>query len=191
MRRFSYLLSLTLAAIIFASATMQDSLAKPKAEPVRAVIPFDLARINKEMAVEFEKAWHIAKCGTSDYEGVVLFYLMPDGSYKVKALNQSNEFKKFTFAWDDQIIAIFHTHPQNVDPRPSSEDMKVADKYKVLMFTLTIRGMYTYDPGTKKTSTVLYGLDWLNESKWTDEAALRMASLSPSFSSRLAVNGSR
>ena len=67
--------------------------------------------------------------------------------------------------------------------------MKVADKYNVLMFTLTVRGMYVYDPGTKKTSVVMYGLDWLDASKWTDEVALKMANLSPSFASKLVVNG--
>ncbi len=191
MRRFLYLLSFTLTVIILVSATEQDLSAKPKTVPTRAIVPFDFSRINKEMTEEFRKAWRIAKVGTSDYEGVVLFYLLPDGSYKVKALNPSNEFKQFTFLWDEQIVAIFHTHPQGVDPKPALEDMKIADKYQVLMFTLTIRGMYVYDPVTRKTSTVMVGLDWLDESKWTDELALKMANLSPSFSSKLALNGSR
>ena len=191
MRRFSSLLSLTLLVITLASTTGHELFAKPKSRPVRAVVPFDFSIINREMTEEFRKAWRVAKVGTSEYEGVVLFYLLPDGSYKVKALNPSNEFKKFTFPWDDQIVAIFHTHPQSVDPKPALEDMKVADKYQVLMFTLTLRGMYVYDPVTRKTSTVMVGLDWLDESKWTDELALRMASLSPSFSSKLALNGSR
>jgi hypothetical protein len=191
MRRFPHLLSLTLTLSLLASVMMQNSLATPNHVPARAVTPFDLSRINKEMIKEFQKAWRIAKVGTSEYEGVVLFYLLPDGSYQVEALNPSHEFKKFSFTWDDRIIAIFHTHPQKVDPKPSWDDIKLADKYKVLMFTLTIRGMYVYDPGNKKTSTVMYGLDWLDESKWTDELSLKMANLSPSFSSKLAVEGSR
>lgn len=190
MRRFSSLLSLTLTVIIFGSATMQHSLARPNNLPARAVVPFELSRINQEMTKAFERAWRISKGGTSEYEGVVLFYLMPDGSYQVKALNPSNEFKKFTFAWDDRIIAIFHTHPNGVDPQPSWDDIKVADKYKVLIFTLTRRGMYVYDPGTRKTTPVIYGLDWLDASKWTDEVALRMANLSPSFSAKLSLNSS-
>jgi hypothetical protein len=191
MRRLPYLLSLTLTVTILACSSGHDLLAKPTSRPTRAVVPFDFSKINKEMTEEFRKAWRIAKVGTSDYEGVVLFYLLPDGGYKVKALNPSNEFKKFTFPWDDQIVAIFHTHPQDVDPRPALEDTRIADKYQVLMFTLTLRGMYVYDPVTRKTSTVMVGLDWLDESKWTDELALRMAGLSPSFASKLAVNGSR
>jgi hypothetical protein len=191
MRRFSYLLSLSLTITFFASTTMQSSLAKPYIDPPRTVVPFDFSIINQEMTEEFSKAWRVAKAGTSEYEGVVLYYLLPDGSYQVKALKSTNEYKKFSFTWDNRIAAIFHTHPKSVDPRPSVDDMKVADKYNVLMFTLTVRGMYVYDPGTKKTSVVMYGLDWLNASKWTDEVALKMANLSPSFASKLAVNGSR
>jgi hypothetical protein len=191
MRRFPYLLRLTLTVIILASAMGHDLAAKPKTTPTRVVVPFDFSRINKEMTEEFRKAWRIAKVGTSDYEGVVLLYLLPDGSYKVTALNPSNEFKKFTFPWDDRIVAIFHTHPQDVDPKPAPEDIRIADKYQVLMFTLTLRGMYVYDPVTRKISNVMIGLDWLDESKWTDKVALRMANLSPSFASKLVVNGSR
>lgn len=191
MRRCAYLLSLILTVLLFAPATLQSSLAKPRTDPPRTIVPFDFSKVNKEMTIEFEKAWRVAKAGTSEYEGVVFAYLLPDGSFTVEALKSTNEFKKFTFTWDDRIVAIFHTHPKSVDPRPSPDDTKVADKYKVLMFTLTARGMYVYDPGTRKTSTVMYGLDWLKASKFTDEVALRMANLSPSFSSRLEVNGSR
>lgn len=191
MRRFSYLLSLSLSITIFASTTLQSSLAKPYTDPPRAIVPFDFSKINQEMTGEFAKAWRVAKAGSSEYEGVVLYYLLPDGSYQVKALSSTNEYKKFSFTWDDRIVAIFHTHPKSVDPRPSVDDMKVADKYNVLMFTLTMRGMYVYDPASKKTSAVLYGLDWLNASKWTDEVAMKMANLSPSFASTLTINGSR
>jgi hypothetical protein len=191
MRRFPHLLSLTLTLSLLASAMMQNSLATPRHVPARAVTPFDLSRINKEMTKEFQKAWRVSKGGTSEYEGVVLFYLLPDGSYQVEALGSTNEYKRFSFKWDDRIIAIFHTHPNVVDPKPSWDDIKLADKYKVLMFTLSIRGMYVYDPGAKKTSSVMYGLDWLDESKWTDELSLKMANLSPSFSSKLVVEGSR
>jgi hypothetical protein len=34
------------------------------------------------------------------------------------------------------------------------------------MFTITIHGMYVYDPLTQKTSMIHYGLDWLDFGKW-------------------------
>ena len=191
MRRFSYLLSLSLTVTFFASTTIQSSLAKAYTDPPRTLVPFDFSQINQQMTEEFAKAWRIAKSGSCEYEGVVLSYLMPDGSYQVKALNSTNEYKKFSFTWDDRIAAIFHTHPRSGDPRPSVDDMKIADSHKVLMFTLTLQGMYVYDPGTKKTSAVMYGLDWLDASKWTDEVAMKMANRSPSFASKLVVNSSR
>jgi hypothetical protein len=196
MRQISRLFVLTVT-VLFLHASAYRALpatdnAKPdSARPVRAVTPFDFSRVNKAMLREFEKAWRISKNGTYDAEGVVLFFALPDGSYRVKALNSSNEFKSFTFAWEDGIIAIFHTHPRSVDPRPSDGDTKVADKYQVLMFTISHRGMYVYDPQSKKTSAVMQGVDWLDASKWTDELSMKMAGLSPSFSSRFLANGSR
>jgi len=34
------------------------------------------------------------------------------------------------------------------------------------MFTITSRGMFVYDPSTKKTSQLMENLDWLDLSKW-------------------------
>jgi hypothetical protein len=48
----------------------------------------------------------------------------------------------------------------------------VADRYGVPIFTITISGMYMYNPATKQTSKVLEGLDWLdpiNLSRWAQE----------------------
>jgi hypothetical protein len=190
MRRFSHLFTLTLTIFILTCVTSQTLSATAKSEARRVIAPFDFSRINKQMIEEFDEAWRIAKCGTSDYEGVVLLYLLPDGNYKVQALKSTNEYKKFTFTWSNDIVAIFHTHPRSVDPRPSAGDMELADARRVLMFTMTIRGMYVYDPATTKTNLILSGIDWLDESKWTDAVALKMASLSPSFSSQLLAKDS-
>jgi hypothetical protein len=75
---------------------------------------------------------------------------------------RTNEYKKCTFKWNAAAIAIVHTHPNGSDPKPAEQDRQVADKYDVPNFTLTLSGMYVYDPATKKTSKVLNGLDWLN-----------------------------
>jgi hypothetical protein len=191
MRRTSCLFIFAFTMMSISATATRGLPATVDPKPARAITPFDFSRVNKAMMEEFEKAWRISKNGTSDAEGVILFYLLPDGSYKVKGLNSTNEFKSATFVWEDGIIAIFHTHPRAVDPRPSDGDIKVADKYRVLMFTLSLRGMYVYDPQTKKTSAVMYGVDWLDQAKWTDELSMRMAALSPSFSSRLVASSSR
>jgi len=82
-------------------------------------------------------------------------------------MGSTNEYKRFTFAWHPAAVAIVHTHPNSADPKPCSEDLAVADKHGVPVFTITSRGMYVYDPGTRKISKVMQGLDWLDQSSWS------------------------
>ena len=125
--------------------------------------------IDKEVTKELDKAWSISGVGTNGREGVVLIFRMQDGRYTGKSQGSSTERYKFTFKWNPAALAIVHTHPNNSDPRPSEQDRRVADKYGVPNFTITISGMYVYDPATKKTSKVLNGLDWLNLSAHPDD----------------------
>ena len=123
---------------------------------------FDPSRVNTNVIEAFQKAWRISKAGTSAVEGVVLVFQNADGSYTGKSQGHTNQYKAFTFTWDPQAIAIVHTHPNTTDPRPQPEDMKIADRFRVPMLTITSRGMYMYDPATKKTTKLLDGLDWLD-----------------------------
>ncbi|SRR6266404_4635531 len=124
------------------------------------------ANIDRRVIKEFDKAWRASGDGTNDREGVVLIFRMEDGSYTGRPQGFTNEYKKFTFKWNSAVLAIVHTHPNSCDPRPSPQDERVAEKYDVPIFTITISGMYVYDPATKKTSKVLNGLDWLNLSTY-------------------------
>ena len=124
--------------------------------------------IDKGLTKEFDKAWRISGYGTNDREGVVLIFRMEDGCYTGKSQGFTNEYRKFTFKWNPAALAIVHTHPNSCDPRPAEQDRRVADKYGVPNFTITISGMYVYDPATKKTSKVLNGLDWLDLSTYPD-----------------------
>jgi hypothetical protein len=141
------------------------SRAHPKPPPLRgadyAISTFD------EVVAAFAKAWGHSSNGTTGVEGVVLVLRMGDGSYSGKDMGVTNEQKKFTFRWHPATIAIVHTHPNNSDPRPHDEDLVVADKFQVPIFTITSRGMYVYDPITRKTRQVLDNLDWLHASKYT------------------------
>ena len=111
---------------------------------------------------ELQRAWIVSGVGTTAREGVVLIFRMVDGSYLGKLQPFTNQYKQCTFTWNPAAIAIVHTHPNDSDPRPGAQDRQVADKYCVPNFTITISGMYVYDPATKKTSKLLNGLDWLN-----------------------------
>jgi len=90
---------------------------------------------------------------------------MSDGTFIGKSQGYTNQYKKFTFKMIPNSIAIVHTHPSGCDPRPSRDDRQVADDYDVPIFTITVHGMYVYDPATKKTNKVLDGMDWLNPSR--------------------------
>jgi len=128
-------------------------------------VPSGFQRIIKE----FDMAWRASGDGTNNRESVVLIFRMADGSYTGRLQGFTNEYKRFTFKWRPNAVAIVHTHPNSSDPTPAEQDKLLADKYGVPNFTITISGMYVYDPATRKTRKVVDGLDWLYPSRWTQE----------------------
>lgn len=70
-------------------------------------------------------------------------------------------FKKFGFGWNPAIIGVVHTHPNTSGPQPQPEDKRLADGFRRLRF-YAYRGMFIYDPETRKVSLIQDGLDWLN-----------------------------
>jgi hypothetical protein len=128
---------------------------------------FAISKFDNGIVKAFEKAWERSGNGTSSFEGVVLVLRMADGSFSGRDMGATNEFRRFTFAWHPAAIAIVHTHPNATDPKPCGDDIVAADKYGVPIFTITSRGMYVYDPGTRKTSKVMKDLDWLDQANWS------------------------
>ena len=153
-----------------ANETAEMSLGPPASraglKPTPGVVLFEMARINFNVVREFKKVWRLSGVGINSVEGFVLILMMPDGAYDARALGLSNEYKKFTFKWDPSTVAIAHTHPNNNDPRPSDSDLELSDRYRIPIFTLTNRGMYMYDPHSRKIILIHEGLDWLIPSKW-------------------------
>lgn len=148
------------------SDAVEASRAHPNPAPLRGA-DYAISTFDKPVVAAFAKAWSRSANGTTGVEGVVLILRMTDGSYSGRDMGATNEHKKFTFRWHPATIAIVHTHPNTSDPKPHDEDLVVADKYHVPIFTITSRGMYVYDPFTKKVSRVLGNLDWLDASKFT------------------------
>jgi hypothetical protein len=132
---------------------------------------FVISRFDRKMIEEFSRAWIRAADGTAANESVVLILRMVGGGYSARSLGKTNQNRAFTFGWHPATVAIIHTHPNGSDPRPQGEDINVADKYRVPVFTITSRGMFVYDPSTKTTSLVKQNLDWLDPSKWSSELA--------------------
>lgn len=129
---------------------------------------FELARMDADLCNEFQKAWQISFNGTTGEEGVVLVFRMTTGQYEGRVLGATKEQMKFTFKWVPNAIAIVHTHPNNRPPEPSKEDELIAINHSVPVFTLTMYGMYVFDPFLKQTRKVMDGLDWLDPSKYIE-----------------------
>jgi hypothetical protein len=163
----SFILPLTIGW--FSDPSMDDLTKisrRPEINSPTAMPRFDLSRIDDGIVSHFVKAWRYAKSGTSDVEGLVLIFRKPDGSYVASLGRFTNEYKKVTFAWQPNAIAIVHTHPNDMPPEPNGNDFPVADKLRVPILTITNSGMFMYSPETRKITKVNNGLDWLEgESK--------------------------
>jgi hypothetical protein len=122
----------------------------------------ELMSIDEEVRKEFEKAWRVSTCGTKNVEGLVLLYRMRDGSIAARSQGNSNEYKRFSFAWSPTIIAVVHTHPNSEAPAPHGADLDLANRFQIPVFTITSRGMFGYDPATRKITRIQNNLDWLN-----------------------------
>lgn len=125
-----------------------------------------ISTFDKEIIGKFRDAWQRVGNGTLGRESVVLILKMANGGYSARLPNPTNEYKSFTFQWHPATVAIVHTHPNGSRPVPEGGDLVTAEKFNVPIFTLTSRGVWVYDPSTKKTSKVLDGLEWLDDSAW-------------------------
>ena len=188
MRRLLSTVHVCLVAIAATFLSVEAVLATDKSEEAReATVPtkkirtLDFSQFDENIVKDFQNVWTLAKTGKDPTESVMLLFRAVGGGYKSRVLPPTNEHKKSTFDLPSHALAIFHTHPSECEPYPSPEDKQIADKHRVLMFTLTVSGMYVYDPHTKKTTRVVAGIDWLDKTVWTASLAERMASFSPAF----------
>lgn len=74
-----------------------------------------------------------------------------------------------------ETFAVFHVHPHSAEPAPSQQDRDLADKYGFRILTLHNRGLYEYDPATKKTTMLRNGMTWIKP------APNQSAGASPSY----------
>jgi hypothetical protein len=157
--------SISLSILLGWSAPAQTAQQEtPEATRNRAA--FELSRVDKKLVDQFQKAWLLAKNGTSNREAVVLIFRSTEGRYTGKTLAITNEQLQLSFKWDPAAIAIVHTHPNHCDPAPGRYDRQLADRLGVPIFTITRSGMFMYDPATKLIRKVQNGLDWLNSSNF-------------------------
>ena len=130
---------------------------------------FIISKIDAAAAEEFRKAWEASGNGFTRLEALVLVYKADDGSISARWQGKTNERDRVTFGWTADILAVVHTHPNDDDPKPSGADLRLADRFRVPVFTITQGGMFVYDPETRKISMVQNRLDWRKSSKWHHE----------------------
>ena len=169
-RKFSVFLSGVLA--LAGAHPFLAAAAQTEGEPEEAKINFILSKMDEGIRQAFQKAWQISGGGIADVEGVVLLYRQRDGSLRATPLGRTNERLQSTFQWNYAILAIVHTHPNHHDPRPGGEDSRIADRFDVPVFTITSRGMFVYNPRTRKIAKVFNGMEWHNPARQTWEATL-------------------
>lgn len=159
-------LAINLTTGLYASLSNAVEVARTHPEFAAINAGFVMSKFDKPIVESFRRAWRRTGNGTLSEESVVLILRMADGSYSGRDLGSTHEHKQFTFRWHPATIAIVHTHPNSSSAKPQDEDITVANKFRVPIFTITSRGMYVYDPSTRKTSKVMNNLDWLEFSKW-------------------------
>lgn len=140
-----------------------------RVESLKRGAEFAVSKFDRQIIQEFGKAWQNSGNGMTDSESVVLILRAVGGGYMARRLGATNERRSFTFKWHPGAIAIVHTHPNNASPKPERADCQIADKYEVPIFTITLAGMYAYDPFTKKITRIQDGLNWLELSSWSRE----------------------
>ena len=175
--RYTSILSIAVCAIITLALAMtgSKSLAQTKALPQQGKADVLFPKINELIVEEFKKAWSVSGAGVKETEGVVLLYLKPDGTVGAKSQGQTNQRRQFTFALTSDVIAIVHTHPNSCNPQPEGIDIELADRLGIPVLTITNRGMYAYDPSTKKIIKLRKGLDWLDPAHWSRDSDLAWA----------------
>jgi hypothetical protein len=140
---------------------------------------FVLSDIDPKVIKEFNGAWQQCVLGTKNNEAVVLVLRDADGSTRAVSGGNSTQSYEFTFKWNPAIIAIFHTHPNNRDPKPVKQDIQVSRRFDVPIFTLTRRGMFMYDPATDRITKIKSGIDWLDSSNWSQVSDLAAIKRNP------------
>jgi hypothetical protein len=135
--------------------------------------PEDLvSTFDANLVSEFQKSWKSVHNGKSTWESVILILRTVNG-FQARRLKMTFEHRKATFPWHPGIVAVIHTHPNDCPAKPQPDDIALAERHRIFMFTLTDRGMYVYDPTRRQTSKVMDALHWLDPKGWEKRPPLK------------------
>jgi hypothetical protein len=120
---------------------------------------------NCQIMTQFYEIWNESNFGREPNreERAVWIKQNDDGKYEFVKWGMAIERQEITWhgVIPEKIVAIAHTHPQKVDPRPSKEDGLVAERLKVPVYTISRKGIWKVT--TQKTIVQEAGLKWYKD----------------------------
>lgn len=122
---------------------------------------------SRAISVAVEKAFAMAGNGTLGKETGFAAVKNADGSYSPTKVF-IGEWGQVAILAPRGAVAIFHTHRNGVNPRPSMQDIKEADKYQLTFFVISNSGLWAYEPdpnkkGKGRVYQVAGGSNWPKE----------------------------
>jgi hypothetical protein len=138
MKRLGALLSLTFAVLNISSEQIQCS-------EIQSNIPvLDLK--DCEILQIFFRLWKHA--GLLETERAIWIVRNANGQFESKDWGRTPQ--RWTQVWNDplpdHVVSIAHTHPVNVDPKPSKQDQVAALKLGIAVYTISRKGIWRVTP---------------------------------------------
>ena len=114
-----------------------------------------------DVVAAIKETWNYSSGGRSRFE--VSFRLDGNPSaYRLIVTPPNHQFRHHTVPIIPGVtFAIFHVHTDGSNPVPSPADRTIADQYKLKIYTIHIRGLYEYDPATRRTTKLRDGIAWM------------------------------
>lgn len=139
--------------------------------------PFEMSRMDAQIVATLRQAWRLAEEGRSPREAGVMVLREADGRYTAKLVFDPKAFHQVRFSVTPTVVAILHTHPNQVGREPSPSDRANSDLLQIPTFTLTNRGLWVYNPKTREVRLVMLMTSWLDPKSWTSEKSALQAGL--------------
>jgi hypothetical protein len=107
-----------------------------------------LALLEGALRAPAYRLWAAADFGSTPRECAA--WVVPDGSEGVRWVNWPNGRRFLTAKWKGPVpagaVAIVHTHPAMVDPKPSEQDIETARRIGLPVYTVSRSGIWKAVP---------------------------------------------
>jgi len=110
-------------------------------------------------------SWNLSGHGNPESHNEAGFFpvMYVGGAIGHTPAQSSFESNRNSFHWNYAGIAYGHVHPDGMRPDPTvPEDINLANRFNVPVFTFGSRGLYVFMPGAAGSTLVRRGLDWLD-----------------------------